>query len=322
MTKIVFLDKSSLRDTVDFYRPNFVHTWEQYGITQADEVIPRLQGANIAIINKSAITDAVLTACPDLEMVLVAATGYNIVDTEACQKHGVMVINVEGYSVHTVTEHAIGMMISLRRSFPGYRDAVQAGEWQKSKQFCYLGYPIRDLAHDTLGIIGSGNLGQAVAKIARTIGMKVIFSERKNAPTIRNGYVAFDDMLAQSDVITLHCPMTPETHNMIAMPEFKKMKKQPIIINTGRGGLINEGDTVTALNKGLIAGFGTDVLTVEPPKDGNPLLDIAHYPNVMITPHTAGSSNQAHDLLWSIVIKNLENYHNGTPTSVVVNPHV
>lgn len=305
MERIVFLDRDTVR--AEFRTPEFEHEWIDYPMTESSEVLERLKDATIAITNKVALREATLAQLPKLKMIQVAATGTDCVDSAYCLARGITVANVKNYSVHSVPEHVFSLILALRRNLAEYRADVFAGKWQASPIFCLLDYPILDLHSATLGIIGYGTLGKAVAEIARAFGMKVLIGEHKNAKTVREGRVSFDELLEKSDIITLHCPLTDETRNIIAAAELEKMKSSAILINCGRGGLVDEKALAEALKTRKIGGAGVDVLTQEPPKDGNPLLDLDQ-PNLIITPHIAWASVGAVHKLTDLLIDNLEDF--------------
>lgn len=284
MQKIVFLDRATLAPQIKLTRPAFEHELIEYDHTQPDQVAARLDGATIAITNKVPLTADVIARLPTLKLVAVAATGTDCVDKEACERHGVKVSNIRGYAVNTVPEHTFALMLALRRNLIAYRDDVLKGEWQKSGQFCFFNHAIHDLGGMTLGIIGEGVLGQRVAEIAKAFGMRPLFAAHKGRDGLGPLYTPWDEVLATSDIITIHSPLTPQTRGMLAMPEFRKMKRKPLIINTARGGLVDEEALVRALDEGLIGGIGFDVLSGEPPADDNPLMKIAQRPNVIVTP--------------------------------------
>ena len=317
MTRIVFLDRDTIGPTVEITRPCFDHEWIEYGRTSPDEVVDRLHGADIAITNKAPIRREAFEQHPDLKLIAIAATGYDVIDIEAAQEHGVTVSNIRNYAANTVPEHTFALIMALRRSLIGFRQDVIAGEWERSGQFCFFTHPIRDLAGSKLGIFGEGVLGQAVAEIGKAFGMHTLFAAHKGVEGLGPLYTPFDQVLETADIITLHAPLMPATRNMIAMPEFKKMKKRPIIVNTSRGGLVDEGDLVMALDEGLISGVGFDVLTSEPPDPDNPLLSILERPNVIVTPHVAWASEEAMQGLWHQLVGHLESFRRGAPTHVV-----
>lgn len=317
MTRIVFLDRSTLGPSVKVTKPGFAHDWVEFDETAPDEVTERLKGADIAITNKVPIRKETLDQLDGLKMIAVAATGYDVVDVNACQERGIPVSNVRGYAINTVPEHTFALILALRRSIVGYRQDVIAGKWREAKQFCFFTHPIRDLAGATLGIMGEGILGQSVARLAQAFGMRTLFAAHKNVEGLGPLYTPFDDVLEACDIITLHCPLTPGTKNMIAMDEFRKMAKRPLLINASRGGLVNEGDAVKALDEGLISGLGFDCLTSEPPVSGHPFDAILERPNVIITPHVAWASNEAMQTLWDQVIAHVDNFQAGTPSNTV-----
>ena len=317
MQKIVFLDRATLAPQITLRRPAFDHQWTEHERTAPGEVLARLEGATVAITNKAPITAATLERLPALRLVAVAATGTDCVDKAYCEAHGVAVTNIRGYAVNTVPEHTFALILALRRSVVAYRESVLAGRWQQSGQFCFFDHPIRDLAGARLGIIGEGVLGQRVADIARAFGMLPLFAAHKGTSGMGPLYTPWQQMLATSDVITLHSPLTPQTRDMIAMPEFQAMKRRPLIINTARGGLVNEADLVRALDAGLVGGIGFDVIDGEPPAPGNPLMQVASRPNVIITPHVAWASDEAQQTLADQLMDHIENFVAGRPTNLV-----
>jgi glycerate dehydrogenase len=317
MTKIVFLDRDTIGPSVAINRPQFAHEWVEYGKTPEEQVAERIHDADIVITNKAPVRQAAIAAASKLKMIAVAATGYDVIDLTFAKERGVVVSNVRGYAVNTVPEHTFALIFALRRSIVGFRQDVIAGEWQRANQFCFFNHPIRDLAGSTLGIFGGGSLGRSVAKIADAFGMRVMFAGRKGEDEVREGYTPFRTVLEEADILTLHMPLTPDTRNLIGIEEFRMMKRRPLVINTARGGLVNEADLVIALDEGLISGAGFDVLTKEPPAPDNPLLAVIERPNVILTPHVAWASDEAMQGLWAQVIGHIENFERGAPTNVL-----
>jgi glycerate dehydrogenase len=317
MQKIVFLDRSTIAPQIRLRRPAFEHELVEHQSTRPEEVVQRLAGAMIAITNKVGLRAAALEQLPDLRLIAVAATGTDCVDKPFCRDRGIAVTNIRGYAVHTVPEHAFALILALRRNLIAYRDDVLAGKWQKAGQFCFFDHAIDDLSGARLGIIGEGVLGQRVADIARAFGMVPMFAAHKGRSGLGPLYTPWEEVLETSDVITLHSPLIPETRNMIAMPEFRAMKRRPLIINTARGGLVNENDLVEALDAGLISGAGFDVTTSEPPSPDNPLLRVAARHNVILTPHVAWASNQAQQELADQLMDNIEAFVAGRPHNLV-----
>lgn len=317
MHKIVFLDRETIAPQIRLRSPAFAHELVVYDRTAPDQIVERLAGASIAITNKVPLSAAVLAQLPALRLIAVAATGTDCVDKAYCQQRGIAVANIRGYAVNTVPEHTFALMLALRRNLVAYRDDVLAGEWQRSGQFCFFNHAIHDLRGARLGIIGEGVLGQRVADIARAFGMVPLFAARKGMTGAGSLYTPWDEMLATSDIITLHCPLTPQTRGMIAMPEFRAMVRRPLIINTGRGGLVDEAALVQALDEGLIAGAGFDVADGEPPAADSPMMRIAARPNVILTPHVAWASDEAQQALADQLIDNIEHFVAGSPRNLL-----
>lgn len=317
MTRIVFLDRDTIGPTVQLNRPIHKHEWIAYDRSMPDEAIERLLQADIAITNKVPIRSEALPKLPRLKMIAVAATGYDVIDIAACAERDITVSNVRGYAVNTVPEHAFALIFALRRNLMGYRSDVIRGKWQESGQFCFFTHEIRDLSGSRLGIIGEGAIGQAVASIGRALGMDAVFAAHKGVEGLGPLYTPFDEVIETSDVITLHAPLFPATRNMISTPEFEAMKKKPILVNTARGGLVDESALVDALERGLISGAGFDVLTTEPPSSDNPLLSVLERPNVIVTPHVAWASHEAMQTLWDQTISHIDNFLDGHPSNVV-----
>jgi len=317
MQRIVSLDTDALIAQVR--RPAFAHEWVDYAVTAAEQVVERLQGATIAVTNKVPISSAAVDCLPALKMIAVSATGTNCVDLDVCRRRGIVVSNIQGYAVHTVPEHVFSLLLALSRNLMAWRESLQAGAWQKSSQFCLFDHPIRDLHGSTLGLIGSGSLGNGVASLAEAFGMRVLRAERKGAVVCRPGYLPFESVLQQADAISLHCPLTPETTGLIGTAELRQMKPSALLINTARGGLVDEAALAQALCEGWIAGAGFDVLSKEPPTDGNPLLDPAllALPNFLLTPHVAWSSRPAMQALADQLIDNIEAFVAGVPRNRV-----
>lgn len=289
-SEIVFLDRATLpKHQFDF---RFPHHTTEYPRTNPDEVISRIANATIVVTNKIPIDAETIKNCPKLRLIAVPATGLDHIDLQAAQQHGVEVRNVHGYGNDAVADHTLMLMLALMRQLPAYQRDVAAGKWEKSPYFCYKGAPIRDLNGKTLGIFGRGGIGQAVATRAQAFGMKILWGEHKNAPSVREGYTPFTQVLQQADILSLHCPLNDQTRNMIGEEELKIMKPQAILINVGRGGLVSEHALVNALKNDQLAGAGVDVLSQEPPVNGNPLLS-TQLPNLIITPHIAWGSIDA-----------------------------
>ena len=312
--QIVVLDRDTLVNRP--FEFDFPHTLSSYGTTEAHETLARIRGADIVITNKVVISAQAFAENPQLKLVAVTATGVNNVDVEAAKQNGTAVCNIRAYGNESVAEHAFMMMITLMRNLPAYQRDVAAGLWENSPFFCHLGAPMRDLNGKTLAIFGRGNIGQTLATYAQAFKMKVVFVEHKHAETVRDGYVSFDEAVRTADALSLHCPLTPETANMIGEAELQQMKPGAILINCGRGGLVDEAALVAALKYGQIGGAGFDVLTQEPPRDGNPLLK-ARLPNLIVTPHIAWASQEAANRLFDILLDNINRFVAGNPQNLV-----
>jgi glycerate dehydrogenase len=314
MHRVVFLDRASLKAKVR--KPSCASEYVEYEKTAVAEIAPRLQGAGVAIINKVPMRAETLKQLPELKLIAVAATGYDVVDVAYCKEHGIAVANIRNYAVHTVPEHAFALILALRRNILAYRQDVENGVWNRSEQFCFFTHDIGDLHGATLGIIGEGAIGQATAAIGRAFGMRVLFADHPPPKMEGVMFTPHEQVLAESDVISLHCPLIPATRTLINLEAFHKMKRNVLLINTARGGLVDEAALIQALDQGLIAGAGFDVLTVEPPKNGNPLLDVRR-PNFILTPHVAWASDGAMQFLANQLIDNIELWCNGTPQHLV-----
>lgn len=312
--QIVVLDRDTLVNRpFDF---DFPHTLSSYGTTEAHETLERIRGADIVITNKVVISAQAFAENPQLKLVAVTATGVNNVDVEAAKQNGTAVCNIRAYGNESVAEHAFMMMITLMRNLPTYQRDVAAGLWENSPFFCHLGAPMRDLNGKTLAIFGRGNIGKTLATYAQAFKMNVVFAEHKNVQNVRDGYVSFDEAICSADVVSLNCPLTPQTANMIGEAELQQMKPGAILINCGRGGLVDEAALVAALKYGQIGGAGFDVLTQEPPRDGNPLLK-ARLPNLIVTPHIAWASQEAANRLFDILLDNINRFVAGNPQNLV-----
>jgi glycerate dehydrogenase len=311
---IVFLERNTFN--IPFRRPDFDHEWVEYGESDETQVVDRLRDATIAICNKVALRADALAQLPKLKLIAVAATGTDNVDIDYCRAHHIAVCNTRGYAVSSLPEHALMLMLALRRNLVAYRDDVRAGRWQEAKKFCLLDHPIGDLRGTVLGIVGFGTLGQAMAQLGRAIGMEVVVAERKQATSIRPDRRSFAEVLRLSDVLSLHCPLTEETRDLIGAEELSRMKRDALLINTARGGLIDDHALIAALKSGKIGGAGIDVLRIEPPREGNPLL-AADLPNLIVTPHNAWASKQAMQTLGDQLIETLEAFVRGEPRNLI-----
>ncbi|QIC77975.1 2-hydroxyacid dehydrogenase [Acinetobacter indicus] len=310
----IFLDFASL-DQDDLQLEDLNAVFQQqltlYPTTSPAELLPRVQSAEVIISNKVLLDAATLQQCPQLKLILISATGTNNVDLEQARRQGVVVCNCQGYGTAAVAQHTLMLMLNLATSFVRYHQAVQQGQWQRSSQFCLLDYPIVELAGKTLGIVGYGELGQAVAKLAEAFGMQVKIAALANRLQSASR-VPFAELLPQVDFLSLHCPLTEDTRDLIGPAEFAAMKHSAFLVNCARGGIVNEAALAEALQSGQIAGAAMDVLSVEPPKQGNILLDPA-IPNLILTPHSAWGSVDARQRIVQQMVENVIAFQQGQP---------
>ncbi len=263
-----------------------------YDDTTDDEVAARISGVEFVFTNKIRLTNKLLLKANDLRYIGLTATGTDNIDLDKAQAHGIAVANIRGYCTQSIVEHVFGALLMLTHSLDRYSRSARRGDWQKANDFCMLTYPIRELSAMTLGIVGYGTLGKGVARIAREFGMTVIVSARPGSDSVAEDRVTFDELLEQSDVISLHCPLTEQTHNLFNRDTIGRMKPDAILINTARGALIDSAALVDALSSGHLAGAAIDVLPQEPPVEGDPLLDY-NGENLIVTPHIAWGTDQA-----------------------------
>ncbi len=315
---IVFLDRETIPDSIFIPPPSFEHKWTEYSLSSLAQIADRIKDADIVIANKAILNRETLAQASQLKLIAIAATGTNNVDLPYCAEKGISVCNIQGYATQSVPEHVLAMIFALRRNLMGYHRDIANGEWQKKKQFCFFTHSISDVAGSTLGIIGSGALGKATGSLAQAIGMNVLYSERKGAEVCRDGYVPFHDVLTAADVVSMHCPLSEDTTHLIGEAELKIMKSNALLINAGRGGLVDEAALITALKAKIIAGAGMDVFTKEPADESNPLIANIQLPNLLLTPHVAWGSQSAVTRLCEILIDNIESFSNGTLKNRVV----
>ncbi|MDF7649167.1 D-2-hydroxyacid dehydrogenase [Erwiniaceae bacterium L1_54_3] len=311
--KIVMLDGDTLPQSPT--RPEWCTEWDIRGSTSHSEIVSALRGAHIAMTNKIPLRAETLRQLPDLRYICVAATGYDCIDLDACREQGIVVSNVPGYSTRSVAESVIAALFALRRHLVDYANST-CSVWPTSSHFCVHRQPIQDIFGATLGIIGRGDIGSAVGTMAQALGMAVLYADRKGSSQPRAGYVPFDEVLARSDVLTLHCPLTPQTQQLINLQALAQMKPSAWLINTARGGLINEVELAQALKQGVIAGAALDVLTHEPPAADHPLLQ-SNVPNLLLTPHIAWASQQGVTNLLKGIEGNLAAFAAGKAQNVV-----
>jgi glycerate dehydrogenase len=304
--KIVFLDAATYGDV---FLENFTRTWSCtiHQVTARDETIPRLAGHSIAVTNKVPFDKSVLSApeARDLRLIAVAATGTDIIDRAEASQRGVQVCNVPGYATESVAQFTMALILELCARAGSYCEAVRRGDWEKSPIFSLLDYPTVELSGRKLGIVGHGNIGQTVARMARGFGLEVLIAARPGAPA-SEGRISLDWLFAQADLISLHCPLTPETRNLINPRTLALMKPTAFLINSARGALVDEGALIDALRRKQIAGAALDVITQEPPPADHPIIRAAkELDNLIVTPHTAWSAREARERLLREVEENI-----------------
>jgi len=288
-----------------------------YDRTPIDEVVERADGAEIVFTNKTPINEEAIKSLPNLKFIGVLATGYNIVDTEAARAKGIVVANVPGYGTPSVVQLTFALILELCQHVQQHSETVREGKWSRSPDFCYWDYPLVELEGKTIGILGFGSIGQKVGDVATAFGMNIIgnsrrWSDQSHRPNFR--WAEVPELLAQSDIVSIHCPLFLETKGLINNESLQTMKRSSFLINTARGPIVVDQDLADALNNEVIAGAGIDVLSVEPPKDGNPLFSAK---NCIITPHIAWATKESRARLMDITINNLSAFLSGNPVNVV-----
>jgi glycerate dehydrogenase len=311
--KGVFLDRASL-DCADLDFCALEETlpeWEFHDETSPQQLLTRIERAEVVVSNKVVLDADLLRQAARLRLICVAATGTNNVDLETARKLGIPVCNVRRYATPSVVEHVFSMILALTRQLENYHHAAVDGRWADSKQFCLLDFPVWELSGKTMGIVGYGELGQAVAGVAQAFGMEVLVAQRAGGNEAGTERVPLAELLPRVDVLSLHCPLTEQTRNLIGATELALMQPHALLINTARGGIVEEGALRDALQRGTIGGAGIDVLTKEPPRGGNPLLDRA-VPGLIVTPHVAWGSRESRQRLLDEIVKNIESWKRGT----------
>ncbi|MBM7060148.1 2-hydroxyacid dehydrogenase [Pseudomonas sp. UL073] len=315
--RAVFLDHASL-DLGDLDLTPLRAAFDELVVHDASlpaQVAERLRGAQVAISNKAPLDAATFAACPELKLVLLSATGTNNVDLAAARAHGVTVCNCQGYGTPSVAQHTLMLLLALATRLPDYHDAVRDGRWQQANQFCLLDFPIVELEGKTLGLLGHGELGGAVARLAEAFGMRVLLGQLPGRPP-RADRLALNELLPQVDALTLHCPLNEQTRNLIGARELELMKPGAFLINTARGGLVDEQALADTLRRGHLGGAAFDVLSVEPPRDGNPLL-AGDIPRLIVTPHNAWGSREARQRIVGQLSENAQAFFAGAAIRTV-----
>lgn len=320
--RAVFLDSLTLGTDIDLTPlTNDGNQWQLYSSTEPSQVASRIEDAEIVVSNKVVISEDLIANSQNLKFIAVPATGTNNIPLLAAKNAGIPVSNCTAYGTPSVAQHVFTLMLALSTKLIEYNHAVLRGDWGKSSMFCLLDYPIAELSGKTLGIVGYGELGQGVARIARAFDMTVLIANRPGQDKITEGRIPLNELLPMVDVLSLNCPLTAETSNLISSTELALMKKEALLINCARGGIVNEDDLASALKNGIIGGAGVDVLLEEPPRNGNVLLD-HEIPNLIVTPHSAWGSREARQRIVGLTAKNIKSFLIGEGRSIVndVNP--
>ena len=289
-----------------------------YDRTAPEDVLERAKGAQVILTNKVVITEELMDKLPDLRYIGVLATGYNVVDIPAARKHGIIVTNIPAYSTMSVAQMVIAHLLNITNQVALHSDAVKQGEWQRNKDFSFSLTPLIELDGKTLGIVGLGNTGTATARIAQSLGMRILAYSSKSADALKEMGIekvdSYEQLFREADVLSLHCPLTEETHHLVNAERLKLMKPTAILINTGRGPLVDEAALADALNEGRIMAAGVDVLQEEPPRNGSPLINAR---NCYITPHIAWATKAARERLLNIAVANVKAFMEGKPQNAV-----
>ncbi|PIE40698.1 MAG: glycerate dehydrogenase [Gammaproteobacteria bacterium] len=309
--KAVFLDALSMGNDLDL--ATLEQSVEQiccYDHSSPQQVVERIGNADVVIVNKVVIDDNIMAQCPNLKLIAVTATGTNNIDLDAAKTRNIRVCNAIRYGRSALMQHNFALLLSLASNLFAYVEDVRSGKWQSAQQFCLMDHPIMELAGKTIGIIGYGDLGQGMAEMARAFDMKVLIAARPGTHPDSTDRVPLQTLLPQVDVLSIHCLLSPESKNLITKTELQQMKNSALLLNTARGGIVNETDLLTAVKEGVIAGAGIDVLSEEPPRNGNPLLDEA-LPNLLVTPHCAWASREARQRILDITAASITGFGNG-----------
>lgn len=315
--RVVFLDDEGIGPGVVTPELPFEHDWVSYPYTQPEQLVERLKGATVALTCSVPLRAEHLAQLPDLQMISLALTGTDIVDLDYCHAHGIKVTNVPGYATNTVAEHSIAMMFELFRRVSSYHRLMQqVHTGAREVKNIYFDFPIRDLRSRVLGIVGNGPIAKRVAELGRAIGMSVIFHDRGGRYTGPN-FVSLDVLLQRSDVLMINCPLTEETRDLIDAPQLAQMKPDAVIVNTGRGGVVNEAALIDAMEHGRLGGAALDVIEHEPPQADNPIFRLINHPNFILNPHVAWSSQDAMQGLIDQALGNIAQFVNSTPTEAL-----
>lgn len=315
--RAVFLDSLTLGSDIDLSPlTSDGNEWQLYPSTEPSQVATRIKDAEILVSNKVPISEELITSHQNLKFITVPATGTNNIPLQAAKNASIPVSNCSAYGTPSVAQHVFSLMLALSVKLIEYNRAVLQGDWNKSPMFCLLDYPIMELSGKTLGIVGFGELGQGVARLAEAFDMTVLIANRPGQKDVTKGRIPLDELLPMVDVLSLNCPLTPETKNLITSRELALMQSHALLINCARGGIVNEVDLATALKNSVIGGAGVDVLLEEPPRHGNVLLDPG-IPNLIVTPHSAWGSRESRQRIVDLTAKNIQAFLRGEGRSIV-----
>jgi glycerate dehydrogenase len=316
--KGVILDANSLgKGEIDLSPiTDLLDEWQIYGTSSPIETVERIEEATVVLSNKIVLDGEIFRKAKKLRMISVMATGTNNIDLQAAERMDITVSNAVAYATPSVVQHTISLLLALATNLPAYIRDVKSGAWQKAPAFCLLDHPISELHNKTLGIVGFGELGSGVATVARALGMKVLISQRPGSKHSLPDRLPFDDLVSEVDYLSLHCPLTPATENLINLSTLSKMKSSAFLINTARGGLVNAPDLLQALESNLIAGAALDVLNTEPPAENDPLSN-AQIGNLIVTPHNAWGALESRQRLVQQMAENIHGFLKGEPIRVV-----
>ena len=315
--KAVFLDAKTLGEDISLALLHETGAeWSFFDETKAEEILKRIKGAQIVVTNKVVLTREILKNSPELKLICVAATGYNNVDLSAAKEAGILVCNIPAYSTPSVVQLTIAFIFALATSLFSYTQASKEGRWQRSSLFCCIDYPIIELQGKKLGIIGYGQLGKQVAHFMQALGMELLIAQSRTSAAEA---VPLQQLLREADVVSIHVPLTKETHHLIQRKELLLMKPSSFLINTARGGIVNEQDLADALREGIIAGAGVDVLSQEPPSATHPLLQ-TEIPHLLLTPHIGWASLESRKRLLAILKTNIDSFLKGSPINLIASP--
>ncbi|MEA5445165.1 D-2-hydroxyacid dehydrogenase [Gammaproteobacteria bacterium AB-CW1] len=318
--KGVFLDFDTVsnNDVLTTELEAVLNPLEIYPVSAPEQIPARIAEVECLLTNKVKVTAALMDAAPNLKLICLAATGFDNVDTDAARERGITVCNIAGYCTAAVAQHVFSLILTLNQRLDDYRDRMRGGDWSRSPHFTMLDYPIRELSGRTLGIIGYGELGGGVARLGEAFGMEILIAERPGwKGEIREGRLPVEQVLEQSDVLSLHCPLSEDTRHLINADALKRMPAHAVLINTARGAVVDEQALADALRQGEIAGAGVDVLSQEPPVDGNPLLD-EDVPNLVLTPHIAWATVEARQRALDEMAMNVRAFKTGEERNRVV----